>query len=60
MAKLVKNFERYLRSTINLSKSTQYEDYKGMIDKQSEFISIPEDLKTKAFTDTLQYLKEAD
>lgn len=49
LAKSVKNLERYLRSTININKSTSYEDYKNAIDKQSEFISIPEEQKLKAF-----------
>lgn len=53
MAKAVKGLERYLRSTINLNKSTSYDDYKSMIDKQSDFISIPEEHKQKAFTEVL-------
>lgn len=43
LAKSVKNLERYLKSTININKSTAYEDYKNLIDKQSEYISIPDE-----------------
>lgn len=39
----MKSLERYLRANINLNKSDAYENYKIMVDRQSEFNSLTDD-----------------
>jgi len=57
-AKALKHLEKFLRGVVNVNRSCDYADYRAQVERQSEFASLSEDLKHKAFDEVLGHLRD--